>query len=745
MTDEEYKRKKFLLERQREKLLCEKSYKEFVRSAWDVLEPQNTLEWNWHYDVLCDEMQKQIERIANKEPRQYHLCINIPPRSLKSMIFTRLPAAWAWIKYPHMRFIRSSYAEELAIEHAVETRTVIESRWYQRNWGSIYRLKPDQNNKSHFRTTFNGAVITTSTGAKVAGRGGDIVSHDDPISPEQAESETELKKHIRFHNRTMRSRLNNEQVGMFIIVMQRLSIGDLTGWVKENEAEKWKFICLPVEEAAWISPPELRKFYVNGLFFPKRFPQSFCDEKRKDSYVFAGQYMQLPTPEEGGIFKRKDVVFWQKPGMHLPPVTVRVGMETLECELVYLPKTFEDMIDSWDFAFENKKTSDFVSGHTIATSGARTYFLDEVHDRMTFGQSCNALVAQKKKWPMTSRICIEKKANGHAIIQEYIETIPGIKAIEANKGDNTFSKANIMSKAWESHNIVLPHPLLAPWVNKFIEEYIGYTGLPGIHDDRVSSGAQGFVELKTKPVFPMYRNKLIALNIKWKELETSTGFYISEYVESDSLTSIVIALWNQRLGRLVIFDEIVMLSPLPQWLKPIIESKVINASGGAIMNLSRFEWYGNALMFGRSGEGSARQTLMKDGMQEAYLRENINLIDTPGFNEPGAILNTAMMMLKNKVIVDQHAPECGRQLQAWYYEGTAPASGHGLARAAILLASNLYESGKSDKTAKRYKEFSQEKMGMLENLKRMDQLGSIGSGIEGEAAGVGAKNSWMGN
>lgn len=739
MENESEKRERVRLERKREKLLCEKSFKEFVKASWHVLEPGTPLVWNWHYDLLCDEMQLQIERVAAKEPREYHLGVNIPPRSLKSMIFTRLPAAWAWINYPWLRFIRSSYAEELAIEHAVETRSVIESTWYQRNWGNRFKLKADQNNKSHFRTNFNGAVITTSTGAKVSGRGANFVSHDDPISPEQAESETELKKHLRFHTRTIISRLNNDAVDMFMVIMQRLHMMDLTGYLMDNEPEKWKFICLPAEDCEWVNPPELRKHYVNGYLFPERFGKKFCDEKKQDPYVWAGQYMQRPTPEEGGIFKRKDAVYWQYPGMNLPPVTERIGLEVVECKLVDLPAVFDDTINSWDFAFKDKKTSDFVAGHAMASAGSMTYFIDERHGRMSFGKSCSAMLDLRKAHPQTSRIVIENKANGPAIISEYIDLVPGIKAIESTQGDNTFSKANIMSKAWEAHNIAVPHPLIAKWTKDFVNEYVAYTGAQAMHDDRVSSGAQGYVELRrSQPVFPMYKAKTLDINIRWKDLDQQTGFYISEWVEDDLKTSIVLALWNARLGRLAIFDEFYLSTPQVEFVKPAIEMKIKNASGGVVTTLQRFEWYGNGFMFGRSDSrlsaGTLRRNSLVEGMNTNYMREGVTLLENMGYNESGSILLTTNLILRNKIIVDNRAQETNRQIQAWYIEGNGPAAGFGMARAVINLASSLYAVGKMETLIKKLPEFSPEKARVLAEMQRYDQENRVEEFVLGQSA-----------
>lgn len=730
LSEIQLKKKVMLLKNAQEKKLCEVSYAQFVKSSWEILEPENPLIWNWHYDYLCDEVQKQITRIAERRKREYHLIVNIPPRSLKSMIFTRMASAWAWIHYPWMRFIRTSYAEELAIEHAVETRTIIKDEWYQKKWGDRFRLKVDQDNKSHFRTNFNGAVITSSTGAKITGRGGNVVSFDDPISPEQAFSETELKKHIRYYRITMKSRINNRDIDMFWIIMQRLHQEDLTGWVMTNEPDKYKVICLPVEDCDWVQPAELRKYYCNGLLHPERFTRAFCDESRKENaFVYAGQYMQRPSPEEGGLFKRKNWAFWQPKGMNLPPVKVRVGLDEYTCDLLTLPDSFDDSVCSWDLAFKGNKDNDPVSGHVIAAAGSYKYFLDENHGNKTYAESCKAVIKLRKKWPLTSQVLIEDKANGPALMQDLDKFVEGLYAVPSNGRENTYTNAQIMAKDQESHKIVLPHPDLCSWTEPFIEDYTAYPN--GAHDDRVSSGAQGVVRLRSvKLVFPMFKNRRVRVKINWQEINRDKKLYISQYVETDLSCSIILAVWNSRKGLLVVFDEMkISTSTIPEIIKHALEVKIQRLSGGALKDLSLFEWFGNAFMFGRTTSSSTRamqRTSVKDTMSMAYQDSGIDVIDNVMFDESTAITQLSKIMLKKRLLFDERAPECSRQAASWFYENDKTSEGFGYIRALINLYNFMEQERLPNKVMRAPKEFSQEKMAMKKRLENSELNAEIG-------------------
>ena len=176
-----------------------------------MLEPGTPLEWNWHLDYLCDELQLQVERIKNREPREYHLLINVPPRSLKTKLITKMLNPWAWIIDPTQRFLTTSYSGTLAIDHAVDSRRVIQSDWYQGHWADRYCLTSDQNVKSNFKNDKSGYRIIGSVGGTGTGRGGNWVIADDPISAEEAESPIFRQRCIRWWTRTMASRLNTDR------------------------------------------------------------------------------------------------------------------------------------------------------------------------------------------------------------------------------------------------------------------------------------------------------------------------------------------------------------------------------------------------------------------------------------------------------------------------------------------------------------------------------------------------------
>lgn len=286
-----------------EKEVVTRSYYQFFKSAWKVLEPQTPFEDNWHIKYLCDRLQSETERIARREPKTKDLIINIPPRSLKSMIITVMWNAWTWIKYPHINFITASYSGDLATEHALKTRRLIESDWYTSLFDS-FEMTSDQNVKSRFENDRTGSRRATSVGGTVTGGGADIIIADDPHKVGEVHSLLSRETVTTWWNTTMFSRLNDQRIGLRLVVMQRLHEDDLTGYLLSNDFA-YDLICLPAENAEDVVPKELSQFYINNLLSPERFGNNFLHEAKKSLGVggYTGQYLQKPSPDEGNILK----------------------------------------------------------------------------------------------------------------------------------------------------------------------------------------------------------------------------------------------------------------------------------------------------------------------------------------------------------------------------------------------------------------------------------------------------------
>lgn len=301
------------LELDLERDIYRESYYEFYKKAFAQLHPGDHYDENWHAQYLCSVLQKEAIRIKNKERKEKDIIINVPFRSSKSLIVTIIWPVWCWACVdPSMKFITVSYSGNLAIEHSSKSRDLINSQWFQRLFNHVVQLKHDTQAKGHYETVATGVRKAVGTGGQITGSGGDVIICDDPQDPQQAVSEVERKNTKDFYDHTLHSRLNDSDVGVRIVVMQRLHEDDLTGHLmnkKTGRPESHFHICIPGEldklEKTIVRPIELREKYVDGLFWHRFHREKLADHRKTlGELQYAGQINQLPAPLEGNLVKR---------------------------------------------------------------------------------------------------------------------------------------------------------------------------------------------------------------------------------------------------------------------------------------------------------------------------------------------------------------------------------------------------------------------------------------------------------
>src|SRR5580704_6769745 len=96
----------------------------FVAKCFQILHPGKQFHMNWH--ILA--MSYQLEQVRRGNITR--LIINMPPRSLKSVICSVAYTAFVLGHDPTKRIIAVSYSSELAIKHHNDFRAIINSQWY---------------------------------------------------------------------------------------------------------------------------------------------------------------------------------------------------------------------------------------------------------------------------------------------------------------------------------------------------------------------------------------------------------------------------------------------------------------------------------------------------------------------------------------------------------------------------------------------------------------------------------------
>lgn len=476
------------------KAAAEQHLRSFIEQAWHVVEPATPFIGGWNLDAVCD----HLEGVSNGHIR--NLVINVPPRTAKSLIVSVFWPAWHWIQKPEVRWLFSAYTSKLSLRDSMKCRRVIDSPWYQANWKDNYQLIGDQNTKENYENDKTGQRIATSVSGIGVGAGGDFIVTDDANNTEEIESEVMRQNVLDWWDHTMSTRGNDPKTVVRVVIQQRLHEQDLSGHVLEQGGYTHLMLPMRFEKdrrcvtffggKTWQDPREKE----GDLLWPERFGDKEIAEleKRLGSYMAAGQLQQRPSPAGGGMLKTHWWRYWRPRGVKMDPVAVKMPDGTVaQVEAIELPDKFDTVIQSWDMALKEEKTSDYVVGGVLGAKGANRFIVDLVRDRMDLPKTLVAVRQLSARYPNALTKLVEDKANGPAVMQSLHNQIGGFIAV--NPLGNKLSRAAAASPMLESGNWYVPHPQLYGWVNDFIGECSGFPKAQ--FDDQVDMWSQGAARL----------------------------------------------------------------------------------------------------------------------------------------------------------------------------------------------------------------------------------------------------------
>jgi predicted phage terminase large subunit-like protein len=449
----------------------------FLAAAWTQVEPSTPLAEGFHLDLICTYLQ------AVADGRIQRLLINIPPRYGKTLLASVVFPAWLWLTAPGTRFLTASYGIDLATRDSLRMRRLVESDWYQTQWTGRVRLVDDQATKARFENRHGGARVSVSVGGPATGEGGDIVILDDPLKIDHAHSAVHRQGVVDWFDHTLSTRLNHPHTGAIIVVGQRLHEDDLFGHLIRRGG--WTHLCLPAEydpDHPYRCADDPRTTPGEPLWPQQWSPHALAELKTHlGGYATAGMLQQLPAPSSGGIFQRS-CWQWYPPGA---------------------PPRFDRILQSWDLAFTDTPTADFVVGQVWGLCGADRYLLHQTRDRLDFTATLAAIRAQTR-WVdhhhpghHAHAIVIERAANGAAVANVLQHEIAGLRAV-AVEGDKV-NRAHAVTPQIEAGNVYLPgapntegtnydRTRTSRWVQDLVDEAAAFPN--AAHDDQVDALTQ---------------------------------------------------------------------------------------------------------------------------------------------------------------------------------------------------------------------------------------------------------------
>ena len=419
-----------------------------------------------HIKLLCQKLQGVVDGDIKR------LMVFLPPRSSKSLICSKLFPAWYIGNFSNHEIMSVSHSDQLASDFGRTVRDIVNTEKFQRIFKGV-ALRSDVKAAGKWKTNKNGSYYAAGVRSQVAGRGANVALLDDVMSEEDSFSQTGRKYIKEWYPAGLRTRLMPN--GAIIIINTRYHYDDLCGWLlkQEKTAEQntysWEVISIP----AWLNEEaaELLGLPVGSSYFPEWKSDKILKIDEEEIRASNGArywnslYMQDPSPDDGGIIKKKYIQWWE---YDEPP----------ECEFI---------IQTYDTAFSTSRTADFS---VIQTWGI---FNDYDED---YGFSSHLILLGNTKgryeYPELRRIAqdlykefrpdvciIERKASGQSLIQDMRRA--GLPVLDYLPDKDKIARVYASTPMMEAGRVWLPKNKI--WADDLFSECMSFPN--GSHDDQV--------------------------------------------------------------------------------------------------------------------------------------------------------------------------------------------------------------------------------------------------------------------
>lgn len=439
--------------------LLRTEFRSFLPRCFRGLNPGTPFVPNWHIDAIG----YQLERIRRGDINR--LIINMPPRYLKSVTVSVAYPAHILGLEPWRRIFVVSYASDLALKHARDCRSVMESPWYVR---AFPQMRIVRSLEDEVTTSLRGFRKATSVGGSLTGMGGDMIIIDDAQKPVDAQSKPRRDATQQWFSNTVISRLDNKEAGAIIIVTQRVHMDDLSGFLIGGSTD-WEVLSLPAiaEAEEWIpiGDDEYHHRRVGEALHPGHESVETLFQLRRElgTYDFSAQYQQCPIPFGGAMIKRD----WLRLDDRFPERR---------------PKA--KILQSWDVAAKDGLRNDYSVCTTWLFQDDHYYLLDVVRGRYDFPR-LRQLAGQLAERHKPTVILIEDASAGISLVQE-LRSMGHYRVKPVKVEHDKTTRLFVQAAKFEAGRVHFPKD--ATFLAELLAELLAFPN--GRHDDQVDSVAQ---------------------------------------------------------------------------------------------------------------------------------------------------------------------------------------------------------------------------------------------------------------
>lgn len=328
--------------------------------------------------------------------------------------------AWMLIRNPWLKVVYATYSQARANAVSRQIRGLVQ------HWTP---LKSGSNNVQRWETREGGGLLAAGRGSAMTGFRSDMTVIDDPIKDmQEAQSELIRETTVEWFSSVVLTRMAS--LSQIIVIATRWHKDDLIAHVQKALAAE--YVNIPAQAIDGPNVDPLGRHVGDWLpSVQNRSERSWLLIKSAvGTYVWQALYQGDPKVTGGSYINvdKIDVVPWSTVVFQ----DERTGsMQTLNRCVI---------LQSWDLTFGNiqngRKTKsssgDYVAGHVWAVIGGTKWILvDRVHGRFTFTETVTQVQMMAARWPQTSRVYVEKAANGTALLNTLAKRAALIKPVTA--------------------------------------------------------------------------------------------------------------------------------------------------------------------------------------------------------------------------------------------------------------------------------------------------------------------------
>jgi len=445
----------------------------------------------------------------------FNIALNEPPRHGKSFHISEHLPAWYLTLYKDQHVHLASYEHNFASSWGAKARDHVEEH---PELGMT--IRSDARANAFWRVKgHTGSMKTAGAGGPLTGTGRHLGVIDDLLkNAEEAMSSTVRQANIDWYLSTWKTRKephparqrmtsgNDRFPDIFCVdvsVSTRWNMGDLNGWLKENENDEWYFVNLPAIAFEDDTSPDYgdpRRCVIGRKpgepLCAERFSlTALMDMKTsgEGSFWFQSLYQGVPRTEDGGII--------QKPFRYYRKVVAPSG--ALEYHLdsgLHIPAFKCLRFATVDLAATIKARSDYTvfAVWDVTPGPERKLILVELHRMKLESADHEAWIRRWSKIHDPRYVGIEDKTFGTTLIQT-LRKRGGVKVRSLPVDRDKVMRALPFGYQVLEGNVFFPAE--AEWLDDYEEELLSFPN--GTHDDMVD--VSGFAAMQYEAIPSRYK------------------------------------------------------------------------------------------------------------------------------------------------------------------------------------------------------------------------------------------------